>query len=360
MPPRLCILGYGKVARELHRPAWTALARQLRVRPAVVCEPSSEGAALAQAHFPEALVLRRPAEDVLNEADYEIVDICTPGHTHAALVLQALGRGAAVLVEKPLCHSVQDVDEIVAASVHQAVSVCHSFRLSPPVQALHAALDDGRLGEITRVQITHHARHALNESGWVTRVRPDGVMFENGLHLVDLAIDILGPGTELTPDAVKFYETSHVRVLTGFELLAHDQRGRQVTIDFLQDSLVHSALHTRVLVSGTGADAELRFSPPGFRLLAGVVDPLDDLRGDTERLVQLGRGLLHPARRANAHLRLASDLVEAAATGRPPLVPPTSVRPTIALLERLAELWAAHPPSPGPGPTTAFVVPVVT
>lgn len=356
-PQRVCILGYGKVARELHRPAWQQLAADGRAQVAVICEPGAAGARMAEAHFPMAKVLRAPAADVLAESGCDVVDICTPGHTHAPLVLQALATDAHVLVEKPPCHTVAELDSIVAAAAGRAVTVCQSFRFQPPCRQLVASMERGHLGEVTRVQVTHHARHALNESEWVTRVRPDGVLFENALHFVDLVVTVLAPTTALTIDAVKFYETSHRRVLTGFELLATDDFGRHVTIDFLQDSLVHSALQTRVLACGTGADAELRFSPPGFRLLSGIVDPVGDLAGDAQRLVQLGRGMMDANRRAGAHLLLATDLLDAAATGRPPLVPPASLRPTIGLLEELAELWSAHPPPPGPQPTTAFVPP---
>lgn len=359
MVPRLCILGYGKVARELHRFAWAPLAAQSRVEVAVVCEPSAEGAWLAGEHFPGARVVRGEASDVLSDPDFEIADICTPGHTHAALALQALAASLHVMLEKPPCHTSGELESIIAAAAGagRAVTVCQSFRFQMPCRRVFQAIEQGQLGEVTRVHVTHHARHALSESEWVTKVRPDGMMFENALHFVDMVATILGLDAPLRIDAVKFYETAHRRVLTGFELLASDGRGRNATIDFLQDSLVHSALQSRALVSGTGADAELRFSPPGFRLLSGVVDPLSDLTGEARRLARLASTMVAPARRAQPHAILAADLLDAIATSRPTIAPPESLRPTIPLLEELARLWAAHAPEAGPTPTTSFTVP---
>lgn len=355
-PRKLCILGYGKVSRELHRPAWEALAAVGKVRITTICEPSAAGARGARQDFPDASVIQEPATVVLASVNCDLVDICTPGHTHAALTLQALARGLDVLVEKPLCHTVEEADAIIAATGRAAVSVCQTLRFTAPSLALIQARDLGRLGEVTRIQVTHHARHALSEAEWVTRSRPDGVLFENAIHFLDLAHATLGDGIELGIDAVKFYETSHRRVLTGFELLASDVNGRHVSIDFLQDSLVHSGLHTRVLVSGTGADAELRFYPPGFRLFSGAVDPLNDMRADVRRLIQLGGTFRDPRRRARPHLVLARDLLDAAVHGRRTLVPPSAVRPTIAVLDQLGKLWASATPTPTRRPTTASTV----
>jgi predicted dehydrogenase len=353
--PRICILGYGKVARELHRPVWQRLAEQGRSEVALICEPSAAGARVAQADFPRAKVVRGDAHEALAAADCEIVDICTPGHTHASLTLQALSQGLDVMVEKPLAHSLAEVDAIIQAIGTQRVNVCQTLRFAGPSQALVEAIGRGRIGTVTRLQVTHHARHILSEAAWVTQERPDGLLFENAIHVIDLCQHILGAEEPLHIDAAKFFETSHRRVLTGVELLATHPSGAQVTIDFVQDSLLHSSFRSRVAVCGTGADAELDFSPPGFRLLSGLVDPVTDLRAGVHRLVTTARGLVDPARRAQAHQTLAEDLFDARATGRQTTLAPTQVRSTITIVEALSELWRNGTARDGRGPTVSFM-----
>jgi predicted dehydrogenase len=339
---------------------WDQLSKEHLAEVLVVYEPSTAGATAARGDFPTARVIQADAATALADVECDVVDICTPGQTHAALVLSAIERGIDVLVEKPLCHTVTAADEIIASAAKRSVSVsvCQTLRFLPPTQALIRARDAGSLGEITRVGVLHHARHVLSEAEWVTTSRPDGVLFENAVHFVDLVHAILASEEELRIDALKVYETRHRRVVTGFELLASDSRNRDIYVDFMQDTLMHSSLQTRVLVTGTGADAELRYYPSGFHVASGVLDPATELGAQGRRLFELGKGLLSPQRRIAPHLILARDLLAAPVEGRPTLVPPSAVRPTISLLERIASEWhSATPPQTDQGRATVAVIP---
>ncbi|MGI8806348.1 MAG: Gfo/Idh/MocA family protein [Acidimicrobiales bacterium] len=352
---RVALVGYGKVARDLHRPAWQALAAAGRARVTTICESSADGARFARDHFPDAEVIRGDAAEVLAVVDCDVVDICTPGHTHAALTMQAVRRGLATIVEKPLCHTVAEADAILAAAGDVPVIVGQTLRLSPPARSFAHAHRTGRIGDVRRVQIVHHARHALSEAEWVTRTRPDGILFENAIHAVDLAYMMMGSRDPLRIDAAKFYETSHRRVLLGLEVLASDAAGRHLSLDFLQDSLTHSSFQSSVLVSATGADAELQFSPSGFRVMSGVLDPVSDIRAEAARLLDVGRDVARPARRSERHRLLFEDLLDACAAGRPTSIPPAAVRSTIATLEQLSQLWHDASPDKTDHPTSAAV-----
>jgi hypothetical protein len=157
---------------------------------------------------------------------------------------------------------------------------------------------------------------------------------------VDLVHWLLEAGSSLSIQEARFYEAGSLDILTGFEVMAtHKETGRDVTIDFLQDSLRHSAIQSRVLVGGTSSDAELRFYPSGFRMLSGVQDPLHELGGEFHRAWNLLRSTLRPSRRPRPHLKLARDLIEASARDGQPLISPESVRPSIEFLEQLSYLW---------------------
>ena len=75
--------------------------------------------------FPDSLAM-------IAGADFDIIDIATPSHTHRTLALAAMERGKHVLLEKPMATSLEDCKAITAAAqkhgVHLAVG--HEFRLS--------------------------------------------------------------------------------------------------------------------------------------------------------------------------------------------------------------------------------------
>lgn len=341
-PAQVTILGYGKIARDAHAPAWQRTAASGKAVVRTIYEPTASGCIAAAAAFPHAEVVRADALAAFDAPLVgDVVDICTPGDLHHELVMAALAASRHVLVEKPLAHSAAEVEAIAAAQHGAVVQVCQTFRLAMPVQQLRTALAAGRLGRITRLQVVHHARHILSEAEWVTRTRPDGAIFENAIHLLDLVHFLLGLAVPLSIEAKRFQQAHHRPVLTGFEMFASDDQGRLVTIDFLQDSLAHSALMSRIYVSATGADAELRFYPDGFRLLSGVVDPLHDLRADLGRLASLARRSLPFGERVGPHDVLIDDLLQARVRGSEPICSPASVLPGVATAEALGEAWAA-------------------
>lgn len=338
----VCIVGYGKVAREAHRPAWQQLEAAGLAKVQRIIEPSGEGSRNARAHFPDAEVREDDASESLRTADVDLVDICSPGHTHYGLVLQALAQGQDVLVEKPLCHSLKELEAITGQARGRNLSVCQTLRLDPAVRAFEQSHRKGQLGRLTRLNVMHHARHALAESEWVTSSRPDGILFENAIHFIDLAHQMFGATDSFSLEAARFYEAGSTGVLTGFEGLASDAYGRHITIDFMQDSLRHSAIQTRVLVGGTAADGELRFYPSAFRTLSGVQDPIHELGGEIRRLSKFIGATLRPKTRVQPHLEIMQDLLDACEEVRPTLISIDSVRPTIGFLQDLSRRWGTQ------------------
>jgi predicted dehydrogenase len=260
------------------------------------------------------------------------------------LVLQALAQGQDVLVEKPLCHSLEELEAIAARATNRTLSVCQTLRLDPAVRLFRESNRAGQLGRLTRLNLMHHARHALAESEWVTNARPDGILFENAIHFVDLAHQIFEATSSFSVEGVRFYEAGNTGVLTGFEALAADTYGRHITFDFMQDSLRHSAIQTRVLIGGTAADGEMRFYPSSFRTLSGVQDPIHELAGEIRRLAKFVGATLRPKKRNQPHLELMQDLLDASKEKRPTQISIDSVRPTIAFLQDLSRRWLAQQP----------------
>lgn len=79
-----------------------------------VCDLDEAKARAAAAEFGVAWHTPRFG-DLLSSSEIDIVDICTPPHTHRGLIEQALAAGLHVICEKPLVGSLSDADAIALA-----------------------------------------------------------------------------------------------------------------------------------------------------------------------------------------------------------------------------------------------------
>src|SRR4029079_4002130 len=53
---------------------------------------------------------------LIERHDIDLIDICTPGNTHAEIAIAALESGKHVLCEKPLANSVAEAERMTAAA----------------------------------------------------------------------------------------------------------------------------------------------------------------------------------------------------------------------------------------------------
>jgi predicted dehydrogenase len=91
------------------------------------------------------------AEELIDSPDIDAVAIATPAMTHASLALRALQRGKHVLVEKPLCMSVEEGRELVAVAgrMKRTLMVDHPYIFHGAVQKLKELKTRGAFGKIT-------------------------------------------------------------------------------------------------------------------------------------------------------------------------------------------------------------------
>src|SRR3954466_13270986 len=164
-------IGCGLVAQVMHLPNLRELGDRFAV--AAVCDLASGPLEFAGAMFPDAR--RHTAwEDVL--ADVDAVLVLTAG-SHAPVAIAAAEAGLHVFVEKPMCFSVEEGEEMIAAAhAHGAVlMVGYMKRYDPSYEALQQALDGVTFARITTLEspIESYAVHyPLAER---TQLHPKGV-----------------------------------------------------------------------------------------------------------------------------------------------------------------------------------------
>jgi predicted dehydrogenase len=89
-------------------------------------------------------------EEVMSRKDIDVIDICTPGDSHAEIAIAAAEAGKAILCEKPLANTLADAERMHAAVKRAGVvnMVCHNYRRCPAVALAKHLIDEGRIGEI--------------------------------------------------------------------------------------------------------------------------------------------------------------------------------------------------------------------
>src|SRR5690606_6770469 len=83
---------------------------------------------------------------MLDEAKPDIVAICPRWiDEHRNMVLEAAQRGMHIYMEKPMCRTLAEADEMVAACEKYQVklAIAHQTRYSPKIQAVRDLIDSG-------------------------------------------------------------------------------------------------------------------------------------------------------------------------------------------------------------------------
>ena len=139
---------------------------------------------------------------VLERDDVDLVDICTPGDTHAEIAIAALEAGKHVLCEKPLANSVAQAQAMADAAAKAAAHgirsmVGFTYRRVPAIGLARRLVAEGRLGEIRHVRAQYLQDWIADPSAPMSwRLEKDkagsGALGDIGAHIVDLTQYITG------------------------------------------------------------------------------------------------------------------------------------------------------------------------
>ncbi|MEY9995746.1 putative dehydrogenase [Streptomyces sp. V4I8] len=134
--------------------------------------------------------------------DIDLVDICTPGDSHAEIALAALAAGKHVLCEKPLANSVEEAEAMAVAAEEaygrgQLAMVGFNYRRVPATALARDMVAEGRLGRLRHVRVTYLQDWLVNpESPLTWRLRKElagsGALGDLGAHIIDLAQYLTG------------------------------------------------------------------------------------------------------------------------------------------------------------------------
>lgn len=135
-------------------------------------------------------------EELLNDAEIDLVSICSPNDTHFAYTQKALLAGKHVLVEKPMTATVSETEELIALSkkTGKHLFIFQNRRFDSDFRTVKKIIEGGFLGEIINYE-AHYNRFkpVLNPKKWKETASPtSGILYDLGAHIIDQTIHLFG------------------------------------------------------------------------------------------------------------------------------------------------------------------------
>ncbi|WP_299167881.1 Gfo/Idh/MocA family protein [uncultured Arthrobacter sp.] len=203
-PLRVGMVGYAFMGAA-HSHAWRTAPRffDLPLRPELSVLVGRNADAASEAA--ERMGWNETATDwreVIARDDIDLIDICTPGDTHAEIAIAALEAGKHVLCEKPLANSVEEAERMVAAAEaaaqHGIQAMCgYSYRRTPALTLARELVQEGRIGTIRHVR-AQYLQDWLSDELTPLTWRMDkakagsGSLGDIGAHIIDAAQWVTG------------------------------------------------------------------------------------------------------------------------------------------------------------------------
>jgi predicted dehydrogenase len=127
--------------------------------------------------------------------DIDLIDICTPGDSHAVIAVAALEAGKHVLCEQPLANTVEEAEQMAtaarAAAGRGAWAMCgFTYRRTPALALARQLVEAGRIGTVRQVR-AQYLQDWLHDPDAPMTWRLDkaksgsGALGDLGAHLVD-------------------------------------------------------------------------------------------------------------------------------------------------------------------------------
>ena len=273
---------------------------------------------------------------VIGEIDAAVV--AAPTGLHHRIGMELIDRGVHVLMEKPICATIEEADELVNAARRRGVvlQVGHVERFNPALEASLPELNDPKYIETVR------------SSAFTFRSTDVGVVLDLMIHDIDLILAMVG-------SPVRRVEAMSVSVLGGHEDIANARlRFENGCIAQLSASRVSyepaRRMHAWTPRSFVAVDFGTRTASvvrPSETLLTGRFD-VDALSSEQVEHYKTHLAEEHlprenyAAEAVDALALEAADFVEAIRTGREPRVTGRDGRNALAVAERILDRAANH------------------
>ncbi|MER6982784.1 Gfo/Idh/MocA family oxidoreductase [Streptomyces carpinensis] len=203
-PLRVGLVGYGLAGSVFHAPLIAAT--EGLVLDTVVTS-NQERQAQARAEFPDVRLAAGPDELFARADELDLVVVASPNKTHVPLATAALQAGLPVVVDKPVAGTAAEARDLAALAEGRGLllSVFQNRRWDNDFLTLRRLIADGELGDVWRFESRFERWRPKPKGGWRESGDPaeiGGLLYDLGSHVVDQALVLFGPVTQVYAESV--------------------------------------------------------------------------------------------------------------------------------------------------------------
>lgn len=134
--------------------------------------------------------------DMVNGAEIDLVDICTPTYMHHDMVMESLNLGKSTICEKPIALSVKDATEMLDTAARQGVQlyIAQVLQFTKEVGFLREAVESGEFGKPLDACFERlSACPGWSADGWLFDEKKSGLLpYDLHIHDLDIIVSLFG------------------------------------------------------------------------------------------------------------------------------------------------------------------------
>lgn len=203
-----------------------------KIRIVALCDVKKEKAIAAKDEFaPEAKTYTNYIE-LFDKERIDAVHIATPHYLHCAMAIEALKRGINVFLEKPMCISTEEIEQLIKAEKESTASVCVCFQnrfISATNHALRVIENDGGAITANFSLFWNRSEKYYTDSGWRGKYATEGggVMINQAIHSLDLLTLFLGKPTKVCATTANHHLKNVIEVEDTCEGIIEFESGKK-------------------------------------------------------------------------------------------------------------------------------------
>jgi predicted dehydrogenase len=189
---RVALIGYGTGGAVFHAPL-IAAAPGLELAAVVTRDPDRRAA--VRDRYPRTEIL--DSTGPVWSGGYDLAVVTTPNRQHVPLARAALDAGLPVVVDKPVAPTAAEARSLAGGP---PVFPFHNRRWDGDFRTVTRLAGDGGLGRVLRFESRFTRWRPRIKPGWKETADPaaaGGVLYDLGSHLIDQAITLFGPPTQV-------------------------------------------------------------------------------------------------------------------------------------------------------------------
>jgi len=140
-------------------------------------------------------------KSMLDNEELDAVSVCTYNMTHAECTIYALKKGVHVLLEKPMCVTMEEAIEIMRAEKESGkiLSIGFQPRMDANMQMIKKIVESGALGKVYYIQTGGGRRRGIPNSTFIEKSTAGiGALGDIGCYSLDMVLNAIGYPKPLT------------------------------------------------------------------------------------------------------------------------------------------------------------------